>query len=176
MKKIRSIVDKVVEYTSMFLITVMVLLVLWQVITRYIFNNPSSFSEALTRYMFVWLILVTSTYAFGNREHMRIEVLLSKLTGTKQKCVNIIIEIINIIFAACIMTFGGSVITRMQMVQMDSSLHIPMGVIYSIIPICGVVIIFYSICNILDECQKSKKCETIECENTEENQNGKEEK
>ncbi|MGN1140822.1 MAG: TRAP transporter small permease [Oliverpabstia sp.] len=156
MNKIRKVINKGVEYVSVFLIVVMVLLVLWQVIARYILNSPSSFSEALTRYLFVWLVLVTSTYAFGCREHMRIEVLLSSMSERIRKYVNIGIEIVTIIFSACIMTFGGSVITRMQMVQTDSSLHIPMGVIYSIIPVCGVIIIFYCICNIMDECKSGK--------------------
>lgn len=156
MNKLRNVINKGVEYVSIFLIVVMVLLVLWQVIARYILNSPSSFSEALTRYLFVWLVLVTSTYAFGCREHMRIEVLLSNMSEHIRKYVNIGIEIVTIIFSACIMTFGGSVITRMQMVQTDSSLHIPMGVIYSIIPVCGVIIIFYCICNIMDECKSGK--------------------
>lgn len=156
MNKLRNVINKGVEYVSIFLIVVMVLLVLWQVIARYILNSPSSFSEALTRYLFVWLVLVTSTYAFGCREHMRIEVLLSSMSEHIRKYVNIGIEIVTIIFSACIMTFGGSVITRMQMVQTDSSLHIPMGVIYSIIPVCGVIIIFYCICNIMDECKSGK--------------------
>lgn len=157
MKRIKDAVNKVVECISVVLIVVMVLLVLWQVIARYILNNPSSFSEALTRYLFVWLVLVTSTYAFGSREHMRIEILPSRLHGSVKRYVNIAIEGITIVFAVCIMTFGGSVITRMQMVQMDSSLHIPMGAIYSIIPICGVIIIFYCICNILDEWNSGKE-------------------
>lgn len=156
MNKVRNVINKGVEYVSVFLIVVMVLLVLWQVIARYILNSPSSFSEALTRYLFVWLVLVTSTYAFGCREHMRIEVLLSSMSERIRKYVNIGIEVVTIIFSACIMTFGGSVITRMQMVQTDSSLHIPMGVIYSIIPVCGVIIIFYCICNIIDECKSGK--------------------
>lgn len=156
MNKVRNVINKGVEYVSVFLIVVMVLLVLWQVIARYILSSPSSFSEALTRYLFVWLVLVTSTYAFGCREHMRIEVLLSSMSERIRKYVNIGIEVVTIIFSACIMTFGGSVITRMQMVQTDSSLHIPMGVIYSIIPVCGVIIIFYCICNIMDECKSGK--------------------
>lgn len=157
MKKIRDAVNKIVEGFSVLLIIVMVLLVLWQVIARYILNSPSSYSEALTRYMFVWLVMVTSTYAFGSREHMRIELLPSKLHGKAKKYLNIAIEVITIVFAIIIMTFGGSVITRMQMVQMDSSIHIPMGVIYSIIPVCGVIVIFYCICNIMDECRSGKE-------------------
>lgn len=62
-----------------------------------------------------------------------------------------------IIFAGLVMVYGGFVITRMNLVQLDSILHIPTGVIYSIIPICGVIIIFYSIYNIGLELKKNKE-------------------
>ena len=55
------------------------------------------------------------------------------------------------------MVYGGSIITRMQMVSLDSSLHIPMGVVYGVIPVCGVLIVFYCICNILEELNKAKE-------------------
>lgn len=157
MKTIRNALNKFMETFSVLLIAVMVLLVLWQVVARYLLNDPSTFSEALTRYLFVWLVLVTSTYAFGSREHMCISVLNDSLHGRAKTAVNVAIEVLTILFAACVMAFGGSIITRMQMVQLDSSLHIPMGVIYSIIPICGVITVFYCLCNIADELQKAKE-------------------
>ena len=142
---------------SIALVIVMVLLVLWQVIARYLLNSPSSFSEALTRYLFVWLVLITSTYAFGSREHMYISALNDRLRGKIRTVVNILIEVLTILFAACVMVFGGSIITRMQMVSLDSSLHIPMGVVYAVIPVCGVITVFYCICNILEELEKAKE-------------------
>ena len=157
MSQAKKIINKVVEWFSISLIVVMVLLVLWQVIARYVLNNPSTFSEALTRYMFVWLVLVTSTSAFGTREHMCISVFKNKLKDKSKAVVNILIEAITLIFAAGILVYGGTNISSLQMVQLDSSLHIPMGVIYSIIPICGIVIIFYCICNILTEVDNLKK-------------------
>lgn len=157
MNQAKKIINKIVEWFSIGLIVVMVLLVLWQIVARYVLNDPSSFSEALTRYMFVWLVLVTSTYAFGTREHMCISVIKNKLKEKPKTIVNILIEVITIIFAVGILVFGGTIISSMQMVQLDSSLHIPMGIIYSIIPVCGVLIIFYSICNILTEVGNLKK-------------------
>ena len=146
-----------VTWFSIALVIVMVLLVLWQVIARYLLNSPSSFSEALTRYLFVWLVLITSTYAFGSREHMYISALNDRLRGKIRTVVNILIEVLTILFAACVMVFGGSIITRMQMVSLDSSLHIPMGVVYAVIPVCGVITVFYCICNILEELEKAKE-------------------
>ena len=157
MKKLKQMIDKAVEWFSIALVIVMVLLVLWQVIARYLLNSPSSFSEALTRYLFVWLVLITSTYAFGSREHMYISALNDRLRGKTRTVVNILIEVLTILFAACVMVFGGSIITRMQMVSLDSSLHIPMGVVYAVIPVCGVITVFYCICNILEELEKAKE-------------------
>mgnify|MGYP001624035145 FL=1 len=157
MKKLKQMIDKAVEWFSIALVIVMVLLVLWQVIARYLLNSPSSFSEALTRYLFVWLVLITSTYAFGSREHMYISALNDRLRGKIRTVVNILIEVLTILFAACVMVFGGSIITRMQMVSLDSSLHIPMGVVYAVIPVCGVITVFYCICNILEELEKAKE-------------------
>lgn len=155
MKKLKQMINKTVEWFSIGLVIVMVLLVLWQIVARYLLNSPSSFSEALTRYLFVWLVLVTSTYAFGSRDHMYISALNDRLRGKTRTVVNILIEVLTILFAACVMVFGGSIIARMQMVSLDSSLHIPMGIVYAIIPVCGVIIVFYCICNIIEELEKA---------------------
>ena len=132
MKIIRSMFDKCIEAVSIGIFALMVLLVTFQVFVRYVLNSPSAFSETLTRYLFVWLVLITSTYAFGKR-------------------VNILIEAITFFFAAAIMIYGGVRISAMQMVQLDSVLKIPTGLIYSIIPISGVGIAFYSLCNLMTE-------------------------
>ena len=155
MKKLKQMINKTVEWFSIGLVIVMVQLVLWQIVARYLLNSPSSFSEALTRYLFVWLVLVTSTYAFGSRDHMYISALNDRLRGKTRTVVNILIEVLTILFAACVMVFGGSIIARMQMVSLDSSLHIPMGIVYAIIPVCGVIIVFYCICNIIEELEKA---------------------
>lgn len=94
---------------------------------------------------------------FGQREHINISVIKDKLPKTAKRVVSIIIECVTIIFSGLVMVYGGFVITRMNLVQLDSILHIPTGVIYSIIPNCGVIIIFYSIYNIGLELKKNKE-------------------
>ena len=85
---------------------------------------------------------------FGQREHINISVIRDRFKGKARLVLNIIIECVTILFSALVMVYGGITITRMNFVQYDSILHIPTGIIYSIIPICGVIIIFYSIYNI----------------------------
>ena len=157
MTKSKKIMDKITAYSSVVIFIAMVLMVTYQVISRYFFKSPSSVTEVLTRYCFVWLIIISATYMFGQREHINISVIKDKLPKTAKMVVSIIIECVTIIFAGLVMVYGGFVITRMNLVKLDSIIHSPTGVIYSIIPICGVIIIFYSIYNIGLELKKNKE-------------------
>lgn len=154
MKAIKNILDKITAVSSIVVFIAMVLMVTYQVIARYFFASPSSITEALTRYSFVWLIIISATYMFGQREHICISVVRDKLSAKAKEIVNIFIEIVTIIFAGLVMIFGGFTISKMNLLQIDSILNIPTGIIYSIIPICGVIIVFYSIYNIMLELKK----------------------
>ena len=120
MKIVKNILDKITSYASVFIFIMMVLMVTYQVVARYIFSSPSSVTEILTRYSFVWLIIISATYMFGQREHINIAVLKDKLPGKAKTVVNIIIECVTIVFAGLIMVFGGFKITQMNFVQYDS--------------------------------------------------------
>lgn len=116
MKAVKKAVDKVMEFASVAIMIIMVLLVTWQVIARYFLSNPSTFSEMLTRYLFVWLVLITATYVFGQRDHMCITALKDKFPPKLKNLADILIEVINIVFSVVVMTIGGFSVAKMQMV------------------------------------------------------------
>lgn len=154
MKTFKTGLDKFLEIVCIADFIVMVCLTLFQVVMRYVFRSPSSVSEVLARYCFVWLILLSATYVFGQRDHICISFLRDKLTGAARKAIDVVIECVIIVFSAAILVYGGAVITNMNMLQYDSILKIPTGMIYSVIPMCGILIIFYSIYN-LSVCLKT---------------------
>ncbi|MBB6214390.1 TRAP-type C4-dicarboxylate transport system permease small subunit [Anaerosolibacter carboniphilus] len=149
MEAIRKIVDKVLEFICIAFVGIMTGLVSWQVITRYFFKAPSAISEQLSKYMFIWLVLLASAYVFGKREHMSILFIKEKFTGSISMVVDMIIELIVMAFALGILVFGGYKNVLLTMAQQDSALPITIGVIYAMLPICGVLITFYSLCNIV---------------------------
>lgn len=159
MQAMKKVVDKVLEVVCMSLMVVMTCLVTWQVFTRYVLNNPSAISEVLAKYLFVWLVLFGAAYVFGLREHMAITFIKEKIPLKVQYLFEIFAETIIALFSAGVMIQGGLAATIKQMAQMDSSLKIPMGVIYAAIPAAGILIIFYCICNIVSIVKKIKKGE-----------------
>lgn len=151
MEQVKKVLDKITLTLCIVIFIVMVLLTTYQVTMRYVFKSPSSFSETTARYLFVWLVIVSATYVFGQRDHICITFVRDKLSKPVRRIVEIINNCAIILFSILIMLYGGTVITKMNMVQYDSILKIPTGLIYSIIPICGVIIIFYSILNIIKD-------------------------
>ncbi|MCQ1059667.1 TRAP transporter small permease [Photobacterium sp. DNB23_23_1] len=146
-EKSKIIIDWVVERTCIAIMALLTIIVTYQVVTRYIFDSPSAVSEVLSRYMFVWLVLIGGAYVFGLREHMAISYVRDKLSPKTGVLVDIFTEWAIAIFAYIVMWQGGYKASVRQMWQLDSALEIPMGVIYSALPISGALILVYFIIN-----------------------------
>lgn len=155
MNKVRFIIDKVMRIFCAVAFASMVLLTVWQVLTRYILNSPSTWSEELASYIFAWVTILGAAYVFGKREHMAIPIFVELFPIKTQRILAIISEIIILIFAVVILVYGGTSITLLGMGQLSSSLGIQMGVFYSVIPISGVFTAIYSILNIYDLSKKN---------------------
>lgn len=149
-KVIRKWMDKIIMGACVFIFGFMVILGTYQIVTRYVFNAPSTFSEELLTYSFTWLSLLAGTYVFGKRDHMRMAFIADKLTGRPKQILDIVIEVLIFIFAFLTMVWGGWSIMQLSMQQKTASLGISMGYIYSILPVCGVAICVYCILNIYD--------------------------
>lgn len=148
METLRNGLDKIIEIFCIVLMAVMTTLVTWQVITRYVFNNPSAVTEQLCQYLFIWLVLFGAAYIFGRREHMQITFVRDKLPQKIGIICDILQEGIIFVFTFGVLVIGGYLSVIKQMVQFDAALRIPIGVVYAAIPISGVFILFYSILNI----------------------------
>ena len=148
METLRNGLDKIIEIFCIIIMAFMTVLVTWQVITRYVFNNPSAVTEQLCQYLFIWLVLFGSAYIFGKREHMQITFIKDKLPdGLKTVC-DLLQEVIIFIFTFGVLVVGGYLSVVKQMVQFDAALQIPIGIVYAAIPLSGVFILFYSVINI----------------------------
>lgn len=133
-----------------FIFAAMVVIGTYQIVTRFIFNSPSTISEELLTYSFTWMALLATAYVFGKRDHMRMGFLADKFGPGVQKALAILAEILIMVLAGFVMIYGGFTIMQLTMTQSTASLGIPMGVIYTILPVSGVLIAIYSVFNIID--------------------------
>lgn len=148
--KVRKAIDTVLSGACGIVFAFMVVIGTYQIVVRYFFGRPSTVSEELLTYSFTWMALLASALVFGKRDHMRMGFLADKVTGAPKKVLEVLIELLVMAMVGGIMIFGGVSIMDLTMTQTTASLGVPMGVIYTIIPLSGVLIFVYGILNIVD--------------------------
>ncbi|MDY3918443.1 MAG: TRAP transporter small permease [Candidatus Limivivens sp.] len=150
MKQLRKFLDTILHVLAGGSFLAMVALTCWQVFTRYILKNPSSWSEELVSYLFAWMSLLGSSLVVGERGHMNIPIIVEKMGEGGRKFFAIFAEIVACLFAGVILVYGGVQITSLAMGQMTSSLGVPIGVFYIVLPLSGIINIVYTILNIIE--------------------------
>ncbi|WP_346234794.1 TRAP transporter small permease [Lysinibacillus telephonicus] len=161
METTKKVLDKILSSICVVLFGALVLLVTWQVFTRFVLNNPSAFSEELAKYCFVWLVLFGTAFVFGENGHMRIEFIQDALPVKIKMVVQIFIEISIIFFSALVLLSGGLTITKLAWEQLSAALQIPVGYLYAVMPVSGIFIIFYCIYNIYTILKNKKPLEVV---------------
>ena len=154
-KHIREGIDKVLKFVCSAMMALMSILVVYQVVVRYLFNAPSTFSEELMTYLFIWMSLLGGTYVYGKSEHMSMSFLYNKFSAKTKHVVDILIQIIGFVFGAALL-YGGTSIVRLTMNQQTPALGVPMGYLYMVLPVCGAGILAYSIMNLCDMMKESR--------------------
>ncbi len=154
MKKVREIINKIIFVIGAVLLIAITLTVTWQVVSRYIFNKPSIFTDELARFLLMWIGMLGTTYAFGSKSHLSMDYLHTLLKPSIVKLIRIILPILGIIFVASVMVGGGTLLTINTMQQLSPVLFIPMGYVYLILPITGVINILYLISYVVEECKE----------------------
>lgn len=148
MAVLRKWMNRFAEILSIGSMGFLVCLVTWQVITRFVLKNPSTYTEQLARYVFVWVVLINATYVFGKREHMSIRFLVGKLPAPVRLICDIISEVYTLVFMLTVMLKGGMAAVNIGMSQMDSALPVRVGIFYFALPLCGVLTAVYTLLNL----------------------------
>lgn len=143
---IREKIDKILEYAVIIFLSVLVIDVLWQVISRYVFASPSSFTDELAGFLLIWVGMLGAAYVHGKQEHLAIDLLLQRSNPERQRIMIIIINLVILLFAVLVLVVGGLwlSITRFQLDVASSALRLPLGYVYLVLPISGLLMAYYS--------------------------------
>ncbi|UZH55877.1 TRAP transporter small permease [Salinimicrobium tongyeongense] len=141
----RSKVNKILGSFLVVLLVLMVLSVLWQIFSRYLMNSPSSFTEELARYLFIWIGILGAAYASGQQTHLAIDILPPKLNPENRVKLRIFINILIILFSLTVLVIGGGNLVYVNdlLGQSSAALGVPLSWVYSVVPLSGVLVIYY---------------------------------
>jgi TRAP-type C4-dicarboxylate transport system permease small subunit len=145
--QIIRVIDKSLYYTLAGLMIAIVVDVSWQVFTRFVMANPSSYTEELAGFLLIWIGILGAAYAFRLKAHLGLDLVTAQLTGTKAKVVEIIGLFVCLGFSLSVMVYGGLrlVSLNLELNQVSAALGIKMAYIYTVLPISGTLISLYAL-------------------------------
>ena len=134
MKGIADKINSLLKFLIVVCLSLMAIFVFMNVVLRYAFNSGITWSEEVSRFLFVWLIFLGAILAFNDNEHLGVDVVIKKLSLTGKKIVYIISNIILLI--TLVFLLDGS----WKLTLLNTDLSAPAtGMSYAYIYVFGVI-------------------------------------
>ena len=120
--------------------------------SRFVLRAPSTITDEISSFSLIWVGLLGAAYAAGKNLHLAIDLIPEEVVKKRQRLFNGIVFISIGLFAFTVMIIGGFRLVQLsfQFGQTSATLEIPLGFIYMVVPISGVLICYYSIDTLLN--------------------------
>lgn len=145
MKGYGKFLDGIEKIEKLFLavtVAIMIIVITYQVILRYVFSASNAWSEELARYLFIYDVMVAAAIATRRNSHLQVDAFIGIL---KTKAIyTVIATIVGIVFLAFLFCYSV-VLCQAAAVNVSAGLKIPMSVPYACMPIGAVLMILTSI-------------------------------
>ncbi|MEM8931391.1 MAG: TRAP transporter small permease [Acidobacteriota bacterium] len=124
-----------------------VVAVLWQVVSRYLLGDPSSFTDELVRYLLIWIGLLGGAHAAGRRLHLAIDLLPHRLPTRSRHRLAVVVHALVGLFAFAVLVVGGGnlVLVTARLGQTSAALGVPLAGVYLALPVAGLVMVATSL-------------------------------
>lgn len=150
MKKITDKLASCIAAIGGIAILAMTLIVLLQIIMRYVFNSPLTWSEEIARYIFIYVTFLGAGLLVYERGHLFVEVIFSKISGKAKTVLIFIIDLIVLLFSLYLLV-SSRYSMRFAHGSRSTALQIPMEYIGLSVMIGAVLMILFSVCHVIED-------------------------
>ncbi len=128
----------------------MSIIVAVQVFCRYVLNHSLFWSEELARYLLVWLTFLGASVAYRRKVHPGIDIVSARMSDSIQTIFAIFVHLASIILFG-VMIFFGVKFAYFVRLQISPALYLPKWIVFSIIPLSGLILMVHSLAFLLTE-------------------------
>lgn len=140
LKKINTSIVKLIEYIIIVLFAFLIVCVGTNVFFRYVLKSPLFWVTEASCYALVYLVMLGSIIALYKGEHVKVNVNFDGFQGWIKKSLEIITNIVVFGFLVVFIILGF-ILTKNNMASYTGTLPIPMGCVYIVAPISGILAI-----------------------------------
>ena len=139
------------RWACVLLFSALVILVVYHVAQRQVLiplglmKTGFAWTEAMGRYVFIWLGLLGAAYVIGENDDVAIDFLVRRFPAVVARLVECVAHAIVAFFAIWVMIYGGWRFASKTWDQTVELLPFSQGQLYSVLLISGALIAFYSL-------------------------------
>lgn len=150
--------NALIEWLIILFLSCMLLSVLWGVFSRYVLADQSSWTDELARFMLIWVSILGAVYVSGKNAHITIDLLPDSITYKNKQKIDVLTTSLILLFVVGVFIIGGFryMFISFKLEQTSAALGIPVGIVYSILPLAGIFIVYYKLSH-LKKCFKNIK-------------------
>ncbi|MBE1555536.1 TRAP transporter small permease [Sporosarcina limicola] len=148
--RLNDILNKIFGYVLALVMAFMTVIIFWQVFSRYVAGSSLSWSEELSRFLMIFMVLIGSSLALRDGKLIAVDIVQDSLKGKVRKWVKVITHLISIVFYIILFVYGLNVAEKFGN-QVAPGTHISMYFIYLSLPIGGLLLLINAITCILEE-------------------------
>lgn len=116
------------------LLAVISCLGLWQVLARFVFSQPSTWTEESMRRLLIWMVMLGTVVAFRRGALVSVDLMLRSSRGAWQQTVRWIITGCSLAYLSVLVWFGIGLVIRVRF-QTFASMELSMGWAYAALPV-----------------------------------------
>lgn len=118
------------------------ILIFSQIIMRSVFNSSLSWSEELSRYIFIWQIWIGTSVAYSYGEHIKVNLIYNIIKSERgQDILQIIVDLIWVAFNIFLLVSGVKLCQSMQARNaLSSGMRIHLSYVYMVLPLSSFVL------------------------------------
>lgn len=150
LNKISLYIEKIISYVLIVCFTVMSITYFGQIVLRYVFQTGFHWTEELTRYTNIIMVMFGSALLAGKQRHINVTALEMLLPGKAQRAIKIFQQILSLVFFAIVIQISLNM-ADLAGTQVSTNMRMPMAIIYYIFAVAFSVAVFQVIVHILNE-------------------------
>lgn len=130
-----------------------------QIVMRYFFSSPFSWAEELARYLQIWITFFGIGYGFRKNSHIALTLLSDRFPKYLAYVVSVINNLVMIFSCGVVLYVAPEFLAQQN--KLSSTLHVPLRIVYGIIPVGFAITIVYLVFNIVRDTRKTFTKEAV---------------
>ncbi|TDP72806.1 TRAP transporter small permease [Roseateles toxinivorans] len=116
------------------LLAVISVLGMWQVVTRFVLSQPSTWTEESMRRLLIWCVMLGVVVAFRRGALVSVDLMLRMTKGVFHQAVRWVITLSSLAFLSVLLWYGINLAWRVRF-QTFASMELSMGWAYAALPV-----------------------------------------